>query len=174
MTTPSGILSLPMKYLRDSLADCAAFRSFAGAAGQAEALARIHYFELTPPANGEVYTKNEITALRPYAIVATQDRNGFAAELDAVSNHFEFADSGRLWLYVARTVAGDQPDLDFCNHLGAIVEGLCGLAGQAAYLAFSEISLEAGPFRGHHDLDPTEGEEQIAVFSVDYGAEESG
>ena len=171
MTTPSGILSLPMKYLRDSLADCAAFRTFAGAADQAAALARIHYFELTPPADVEAYTKAEITALRPYAIVATQDRNGFSAELDGASDHFEFADSGRLWLYVARTVAGDQPELEFCNHLGAIVAGLCKLAGQAGYLALTEISLEAGPFRGHHDLDPTEGIEQIAVFSIDYGTE---
>jgi len=174
MTTPSGIISLPMKVLRDSLGDSAAFRTFAGAADQAAALARIHYFELTPPANGEVYTKVEIAALRPYAIVATQDRNGFSAELDGVSDHFEFADAGRLWLYLARSVAGDSPDLDFCNHLGAIVEDLCELAGQAGYLAFNEIALEAGPFRGHHDLDPTEGEEQIAVFSVEYDHTESG
>jgi hypothetical protein len=168
MTTPAGCISLTQDRLRHTLASCAKFRTFCGAADYAEALEHIHHDMLPAPANGEVYTLTEIGSYRPYAIVSTALRSAFGKTADAMSDHYEFAESGRLWLYLVREVPAeeDNPELDFKNHIGQIIDELCDYAGQAGYLALERITLMHGPVRGHHDFNPTEGEEQMCHLEI--------
>jgi len=164
MTTPAGCLSLAEENLRLTLADATAFRTWCGAADQAAALARIYREGLPAPQHGDNYTAEELSLYRPYAVVFTLEQAGLTKTLDSISAHYEFAAQGRLKLRLYQNCPGgfnDQPTSDaniqWKNSIGQIIDGLCDLAGQAGYLACSEIRVDAGPYWAHPKKVPVEG-----------------
>jgi hypothetical protein len=177
--TPSGALSVPQAALRLMLADCAAARTWLGAADQAAALARIHYDGLPAPANGAEYTLEELTTYRPYAVIYTPDRRGLVYHLDAISTHSEFRRNGAVCLRLYNSpdeTDNDEPtseaNLKWKNTLGAILDGLADLAGtvgaSGSYLAFDVMKLEEGPSWGHPKRAKTDGVYQWAEISFDW------
>jgi len=147
MTAPAGSISLAQEYLRTSLADVTAFRTWCGAADQAAALARIHHEGLPAPRDKHAHTIEELRDYRPYAIVFTAEQNGF--RLDVVDGDLDYTAAGGLILRLfqdAAEVFDDEPsaeaNLTFRNAVGEIIDGLGDLAGQAGYLAFNSLVLE--------------------------------
>jgi hypothetical protein len=172
----AGCISLAEEYLRTTLADCAAFRVFVGAAGPSQARERIHLDTLPAPDGGaDEHPLSELQELRPFAIVYTAEVDGLRATADAVSDAREFHYGGRLGIHLERDVppeiAGDPQEVSrtFKNAVGQIIDGLAALAGTAGYLDSQTISLSAGPLRAHPDNYPTEGDHQWAIVEIEWG-----
>ena len=174
-TAPTGELSLPLHYLRLSLADSAAFRTRAGAANQAEALAHIFRDALPPPAAGDQYTLAELQAYRPICLVFVSPQAGFmTSQIGVGGSSFNFASSGKLAAYfeqdVAAEITGDPEEvsLQFLNALGGILSDVLGVAGQAGYLAVTDLQLLLGPMRSNEDEHKTVGNCVWALLAFDW------
>jgi hypothetical protein len=171
-TAPAGCISLVQNTLRTTLADSTNFRTLVGASDQAGALARIYQESLPAPAAGATYSLTDWTTLRPYAIVATDQHNGIRKSHVSTSAGFDFLDSGRLWLLLAQApaagVTAAEADLRWKNAVGSIMDELCGKAGQPGYLAIEAIELALWGRNTHEDA-AGEGEEQIAILSIEWG-----
>lgn len=165
-------------YLRATLADVAAFRSWCGAADQAAALARIHIDATTAPADSqnEEYTDAELAALIPYALIATDPDGGYrmrAAGINA-DNSTNWIDSGRLVLELIQLVPAQQArniaaaEAAWKQDLGKILVGLWTLAGKAGYLAITAIHL-AALYRIDDDDKASLGDQQGATLTIDWG-----
>jgi len=173
MTEPADTISLAESFLKASLADCEAFRTWAGAADQAEALERIYYDGLPEPAHGaEEHSLAELQNYRPYAVIYTAEALGFQ-KLRVGAEAWQA--SGRLILRLyqdAPAGADSQPSADanrvFKNCLGAIISGLCDLCGQAGYLCFNAIRVDEGPYWGQPDDLPSHGVWLGAQLSIDW------
>lgn len=173
-TTASGSISLAAEYAAATLADCAAFQSWCGASSAANARGRIHLEALPPPANKEEFTVDELHAHRPYAILST---SSFGYRYESRSNDsFDFSRRGRIELYfeedVLAEISGQNAEvmLRFYNNIGAILDQLCDRAGQAGFLAFTEIEMGAAAYRTHQNQYETEGD--MIALSVTLGWEQ--
>jgi len=171
----SGPLSLCEQNLRLTLADCAAFRAFAGAATQAQALARIHRIGLPKPSDGASYTKTELTNYHPLAIVYLSPARGLTRVRTADQ---VWADTGLAYVRLRRMAASvvkNQATTEelrtFANEIGDVVEDLCELSGQAGYLDFHRIGLEYGPVDGEAEDLPGLGIWLEAELFVEFGSE---
>lgn len=147
----TGALSKADDRLIQSLADADAFRTWCGAADQAEALEHIHQDGLPSPA-AATYTPEELNTYRPLAICWTEPDGGFHVEQDSVgSGSWQFRDGGRVTAYLEQ----EAPDLEpgplartVKNSIGSIVSDLMDLAGDAGYLAIKRLTVY-GPYRSH-------------------------
>lgn len=177
MADPAGSLSLAKKHLIDTLANVAAFQSFVGAADATEALARIYRAALPPPAdNAESYSPAELANYRAYALVWTDEEEGFQRVAVARSDHHDANESGRFTLRLVRTIPAeivgdpDECELTFDNAIGQIIDGLFELAGLSGYLAIDTIAISGGPFVNHPDIMPTQGDHQSVELGIDWSA----
>lgn len=175
--TPSGTLSRALERLRATLADSAAFRAMIGpAAGQAEALARIHYDGLPPPA-GLSYSREELAAYRPFALVYLNPNAGFRAEQDGVSGtKFDWAERGKAIITLEKEASetyANAPTADaeqqFRNEIGGIIDNLYSLSGTAPYLNITAISVLLGPYAVGEDDAKAEGVWQMVHLECEYG-----
>lgn len=174
-TAAEGSITLAEQDLANTLADCHAFQAWAGVASQAAALERIYFDGLPAPDNGrETYTADELAALRPYAVIWTDEEEGFRRKQVAAGAGFYFEDSGRLHLELVQEIAAaDQADLSasdrkFKNALGLILDELAELAGQGGYLTATSFATK-GPLRPHPDSEDGEGPWQWAKLVIDWG-----
>jgi len=172
--TPIGPISLAQSHLRQMLADCPAFRTWASAADVTAALARIHQESLPPPAeHASEHTLAELHNYRPYALIWTAAENGLRLRADAASAEYE--ESGRLMIQLIQDVPADlagQPaalDMAFKNSVGQIMADLCAHSGQAGYLCIRELGLAYGPYRTHPDDLPSLGDAIAVELIVDWG-----
>lgn len=175
MTAPKGPISLAEEYLRSTLADVTAFRTWCGAANQSEALARIHNDGLPAPADLEDgYTKTELQSYAPYAIVETDEEDGYRMQFASVGDGYNYAEGGKLILRLVQIVAaGDKDDIEeaerkWKNSIGQIMAGLFEKAGGAGYLAITGLEL-AELFRFHPNDQPALGDQQGAMIGVEWG-----
>ena len=175
MPDPAGGISLAQQYLKATLADVTAFRTWCGAADQAAALARIHHEGLPRPENGHTHTRAELEDYRPYAVIYTAEQQGYTRQFVAADDSFDFDASGRLICVLYQNcgeINGDDPSADsnltFRNSVGLIIDGLCDLAGQAGYLGFWRIVLDEPVCWPAKELIPATGLWQRAAFSVDW------
>jgi hypothetical protein len=179
--SPTGPISLPLSHLRVLLADCAAFRSWVGAADQAAALARIHLCELPPPAAaGPGYTDDELVALRPCAVIDlwTSPR-GFGDEPQSWrrlgSPAGPFAEAGKLALNLIDNVAAGDADslvdakFAFLNDVGATISDLLDLAGTDGYLNVTSVEIYQGPGRADGKMLDTYGDHWLVQLLVHWG-----
>lgn len=173
-TAPAGLISLPEKYLGDSLAACATFQTLVDAADATEALESIHFAGLPPPANGDTYSLAEFTEYCPYAVIWTDYEGGFSMHAVARSDGvLQYVESGRLKIEIVRqipaAIANDRAEVEVTlrNIVGAICEELAAQSGVAA--AFEFMELEAtGPYRFKPDRTPTEGDGQGYELTLSY------
>lgn len=176
MVTPAGPISLAEDYLETTLANCAAFQSLVSAANAAAALLSIYNDALPAPADGEGYTKAELVALHPYALIETDADGGYAmgfASVNADGSH-NYRDAGKLCLRIVRQVTAGGEIVDdertWKNTIGQILTQLWALAGQAGYLAITGIAVE-GWHRFHPNDEPAMGDAQGVTIAVEWGAE---
>ena len=175
MTAPAGSIMLAQDNARKTLSDVIAFRTWATAADQAEALDRIYHDGLPPPADRESYTKAELELYRPCALIWTDEDDGLTSEVIATNGDvYEWEDHGKIMVALEENVPPDiaddlaEVDLRFKNSLGLIRDGLKGLFGKAGYLACLKLDTD-GPFRVRLDNAPDQGDYMIARFTMHWG-----
>lgn len=134
MTAPAGIVSLPLKYLRDTIAASATFQTWVGALNATEALGSIHYVAVA-----------EADATLPLAVVDW----GRTVEWDAqaLGSRREFLQEGELALLFRAGVTSSADDqlgeegIVFMNKVGAVILEMLQLSGQATYLDIVRVQL---------------------------------
>lgn len=158
--------------LETTLANSATFRTFVGAANVAEARQRIHH-DYIPDREGEAYTPEELSAIRPCALIYTLPSGGFTTQRDASGTN-NWATSGRLVCVLMRDTpeSGSNSDVDvgFRTIAGNIMSDIINLSEDAAdsFLAATRIVAD-GPFRTEEsDLDEL-GDRQAFELIIDWG-----
>jgi hypothetical protein len=170
---PSGMMSLPLKTLREMLAACAAFQTWLGLdaedleegqtlAGEAEK--KIFYVAMSP----EEYAATE----PPYAVVCLGGKLEMVRDSRGQSSGFE--QGGGLLIILQGAVDPAQQiaevELTFANSVGAILTDLLAMAGQPGHLDISAIR-QAGPiYRPSEDKQKTQGDFQQVILEVEYGS----
>lgn len=175
MTAPAGSIMLAQDNAKNTLADVPAFQTWAGAADQAEALARIYHDGLPPPADRESYTKAELELYRPCALIWTDQDGGFSTEAVSTSgNVFDATAFGKIMISIEENVPADiahdlaEIDIRFKNSVGLIMDGLWDLFGGAGYLACLKMDMD-GPQRVQPDNEHDQGDWMIAILTLTWG-----
>lgn len=157
---PTGMISLPLDYLRLTLADATAFRTWVGAANQAAALAKIY------PIQKASYTSADL----PLAVVDWAEN--FRRVKNAGGSRNWFEQEGDLSVIFRGAVNPAHDDADaaytFLNSLGAILSEVETLAGKPGYLNITAISLQDGPSRPNEDEAKELGDFYQAVYRVEF------
>lgn len=175
LAAPVGSYGHTRNYLRLSLADSTAFRTWVSAATQAAALARIYMDALPPPAgHAEQYTLTELNTYRPYAVIWSHRHAWRQVAVSSDGDEFDEG-PGRLGIQLVQTVGSltDHQEIAraFENIIDGIVDALCAKSGTAGYLAFDRIGIEQGPVRVHPNWVPHLGDEQHVDLVIDYGGQ---
>jgi len=166
-TTAVGPLSKSVDALRTTFADSARFRTWVGAADQAEALERVHRFAIPPPRIGSEHSIDELRAARPYAAVWTSPEDGaFGMDHSSSGDSFQYQHAGQLAARLVWDVPAEIADnpaeifVRFNNELGVILTEMGDLAadGSGTHLAFSSVRTTEGPARVHPKLVPRLGD----------------
>lgn len=159
MATPTGMLSLPLSYLRDALADCAAFQAWTGAANATEAKGSIAY--VSAPSSLDL----------PFAVVGFGPSDHALRGRGGLRNAFDSSGDLRLdfWGSVASSDLADEGDeaLGFLSTVGAILGELLELAGQAGYLDIVGVSV-GEPMRPAEEEAQTSGDFHLLRCVVRY------
>jgi hypothetical protein len=160
MVEPAGLFSLPMKYLRDALAQSSNFQAWVEADNATEALESIHLVKIS----GSSYT-------RPFALIDFgEDYDRFR---EAGGNVSHFVPSGSLLLMFEMDVASENEDswqdacLAFTNTVGAIIADIEALSGQAGYLNIKHWELKKLQ-RSLEDEEITEGDYYMMIIEAEW------
>jgi hypothetical protein len=166
---------------RATLAACASFQALVGAEAADEeyrivqALEHIYHDAFPSPESQRAeHTRAELTALRPCAIVYTEDNQGWVVERDAVGNEDCWNAYGQVHLVVFRNVPEEDEydpskvDTDFRTVIGNIAAEIIGLSETAPYLAANRIVV-SGPHRTSLTELKDIGDAQQAELIVSWG-----
>lgn len=182
MDAPVGMIAVAKDLLRTSLATCTAFRTWDGANWTIEqAKERIYFDSLPPPPdNAAAYTRAQLEALRPFAIIYRPRQDGVRLEVEAAGPD-TFATSGTLVVRLERNVPEDErddagaADRSFENMVGQVMRtsspaapGLADLSGQPGYLKILKIQ-ESGPHRCGVDEITDYGDFQEHYLQIEWG-----
>jgi hypothetical protein len=172
---PASPVTGPAELLALSLAASTTWQAICGAADAGEARRRIYFEGLPLPEDRETHQRDELIALRPYALIYPAGRAGRDDQAEAGGTRLHFRRGGRLILELVRNgpdPAGDQPPgpatLDWSNRVGQIMEDLCGVFGSTGYLAALRLSLSGPPYWCSRDQAETQGLWQAAELTVDW------
>ena len=194
ITSAQGGIALAERRLATTLADCTEFRTLVGAEDAEEALARIYFTDIPRPAEGQTdYTREQLVALRPFAVIQTDLRRGY--RFRNVAAYTNFVDGGELRLLIeanldnllvdgeeAGALLGDDAEAlrRFGNVIGKILQrdaddaeefrGVLDLAHSpdGDYLAIESGHLD-GPFRSDRKEATDEGDHLFAILHFDWG-----
>jgi len=156
---PTGMLSLPLSYLRAAISASSNFQTLVGAANAAAALAYIHVAE---------YESD--TPAPPFAVVAWGDD----AQVEATSGgtRDRFTRTGSLIVILRTAVDADHSSQDaaytFLNVAGAILNDVMALSGTAGYPSIKTISPLLPPSRPHEDEKASYGDFFEAAWRIEY------
>lgn len=160
---------------RATLAACATFQTLVGAANATEALERIYHDAWPLPESMRAeHTSAELTALRPCAIVYTEDNQGWVVERDAMGNEDCWNAYGQIHFVIDRNVPSEDAylpskvDTDFREIIGDIASEIIGLSETAPYLAANRIVV-SGPYRTQIKELKDIGDAQRAELIVSWG-----
>lgn len=155
--TPTGIISLPLHYLRQSIAASTTFQTWVGADDAEEAL-------------DNIYSVATIVFTRPFAVVDWAKNFKRTKNAGGTRNHFE--QSGELAMLFRGSIDPTHNDSDaafaFLNTVGAIISEIEELAGVADYLDIVSITLDQGPHRPGEDEAKTSGAFYEVVYRVEF------
>jgi len=158
-----------------TLAACAAFQSLVDAGDAAEAAEHIYHDSFPTPESGNAeHGRAELTALRPCAIVYTEDNQGFVVRRDAMGMEDCWNATGVIHFVIFRNVpAADvnlpsKVDTDFRTVLGNIVSQMIGLSETAGYLATKQFTV-SGPARTPKKELKDIGDAQVAEIVAAWG-----
>jgi len=173
--TPTGIISLPLHYLRLTVAGSSSFQTWVGAEDAAGALAYVFGEEVEWGSDTAAADK-----LGPFAYVAWAEN--WARERYGVGDHNLFAQRGDLTLAFRAPIAAayqnaqdgsDYTGLDaataFGNTVGAIIAEMEVLAGTAGYLDIATIAMDGTPERATNDEADSVGHYYQVSFTISWG-----
>lgn len=155
--TPTGPLSLPLFYLKETLAASETFQGWIGATGTTEekiATAKTRIYE---------FCVERADWTRPYAFIT--DGDSWRAIKDGEGTHSWFGFEGALAMgFESDITEGEDVDLEarrLRNIVGAIIDEMNLLAGRGGYLAIDQIDKEEGPVESAIDATETENAEHF-------------
>lgn len=139
--SPSGILSLPLYYLRQSLAASTNFQTWVGVETAAAALAYIHYF-------------GTASETRPFATIGYSDE--WSREIISRGARHYFQSTGNPLALTFDADINSEHDLNdalftFTNTVGAVMADMEALAGTGNYLAITNYRMIRPPTRCHRE-----------------------
>ncbi len=147
-TAATGSISKALANLANSIAGSSTFQGWVGAVTQAAALLSVHFETLTAPAADDgLYTKAELEALRPYALITTA---GHTSEVVAGGGGSSYMRSGAMLVRFEQDIDPDDTEADgevgrkLLNTVGDIVADMETLSGTAGYLAFDGLDMAEG------------------------------
>lgn len=159
---------------RQTLANCDSFQSLVSASTASRAAEMIYHDAWPKPQSGlPEHTLAEIQALRPCAIVYTEDDRGFVANRDA-SADICWHISGIIHIVIFRNVPvidvndPSNVDVDFRTIIGNILSDLINLSETAGMLASRRITFE-GPWRTDVKDLKSVGDAQAAKLIIEWG-----
>ena len=162
---------------KTTLAACASFSSLVDdylEAGQTAA-DRIYHDSFPQPLSGRPeHSRAEYTALRPCAIVYTEDNQGFDVRRDAMGDQNCWTASGVIHMMIFRNVPEidkNNPakvDTDFRTIIGNIVNDLIGLSETGGYLSIRRFTI-SGPARTPVNELSDVGDAQMAEILAYWG-----
>lgn len=137
---PTGMVSLPLHYLRETIAATSAFQTWTGTANKAAALA---------------YVPVLVDTVGDLPVCAVGWGEGLARSVVAGGTHSHFVQEGDLSMLFLGAISGDHDEADaaytFLNSIGAILADMEELAGTAGYLDIRGFVLDLGPRRANED-----------------------
>jgi hypothetical protein len=162
LATPTGSYATARANLAAMLAASSTFQEWVGADDATEAAAHIHLSAAPGPENGECYSKIELDALLPMAVVWTK---AFLTRPDsAVGSLAAYARGSDLVVELVgqvdpatETVPAECGRL-FDNVVGGIVGDLEASNGTPGFLAWRQIAIAEEPERGPIQEIPTRGD----------------
>jgi hypothetical protein len=165
LTAATGSISTLKELLRITVADSAAFRTWVGAATQAEALEHIHLNAIPQPyryEDGKPWTVGDLQDLRPLAIVRMENHRAVHTSSGETGYNYGRSTNLRLTLIdnVDEDASWDDPEVTrgFENTVGTIVDELLVLGGQSGYLPFTELQIPEDSARNPPEDHQAEGE----------------
>jgi hypothetical protein len=170
-------LSIAEDTLATVLAACPTFQSWTASGNAAAAARRIYHDALPPPEDPDTgeYTRDELRALRPYAIVAMEEQQGFTRTKAAVGT---WSESGQLALFLIQDLPL-QYARDFSaaerawkTTIGKILDELCDGADSIG-LDLAEVRVQEGPYRNDPESHAAQGEVQGVEIAVRWGPNQS-
>lgn len=158
MATPTSIVSLPLQYLKATIAASAAFQGLVGAANEAAAMAFVHIVSVPG------------TVSPPYAVVDVMTGT-WEARAGGTRKFFEQFGTLEFQLRAAISDSSDAEQgneaVDFLNTAGEILEDMLQLAGTPGYLAITG-ARHALPARPTREARRGVTDFYELVFQVDY------
>lgn len=161
-TAATGVISEPLQQLRTSLSNVDEFQDWTSTTNATDALAHIHIAAL-PPTEGDIYTRDDIVSVRPFAIVYAEPDMGNTFVYSGVSGPCRSYNRGGYCCIefeqdVADSLMYEPAELDrqIQNTMGRMlfrlstdasaINGLLDLSGTAGYLAINKLTTR-GPWR---------------------------
>ncbi len=185
LETAVGGISLAEHTLAATLAACTQWQDDTDSASASEALESIYFDALPPSDDRNAFTAEELTELRPYAIISTDPYSeGWGASRIAAECWDDFGVLFLTFEYnTPEEYLADNQGLMrwFKNKLGRIIHpqhasftGLTDLAFTAGYLAANSIRFlrdrdTPAIGRSSEEIIETHGDFVIATFSVQWG-----
>ncbi len=160
--TPSSILSIPMAMLRDHIASCSAFQTWVNEETAQRAKTRVHIVAFDPQTKDLPFAHVYMTDDWETVSIA-----GGAAEWFETTRSLDVCFQGPIPPELADNA--DDAMLDFLNHMGAILEDMLALAGQAGYVAINAIRMVDPAWRNDDDEVPIEGDLHGITFRITWG-----
>jgi len=163
----AGSISLRLKYLADTLANCAAFQSLVGAANAAEALRHIWEDGLPAPTTGSQYTVSELQGMLPYALIWCE-KITHTHEAEPAS----FMVDAELAVQLVRAVPEElrwdmhQASRQWSNTVGTIMDQMRAQASTAGRLSIATIEMAEPHYRTMTEEERSEGDQQFADLIV--------
>lgn len=160
MATPTSSMGLPAKYLRDTLSQSAAFRTFVSAANATAALSSIYYGLKTGFSP-------------PFAVVEWGPQTW---DMRAGGSRNYFDHEGMLRLRIVGTVsssadsAASDAFVTFVNTVGEIVDDLQELAGTGSYLDIRRLDTSEPARPPVERANGPDGDYVEVVVTVEFGS----
>jgi hypothetical protein len=167
-----GPITLCEEHLRAHLAACPGFRKWLDVQTVNQALDKIYIDAIPAPQNDSgKYEREDIIALRPYALIETRTEQGFT---QARVGTEAFIEMGRLMIAFEQNYLEEmhnqpaQIEREFKNALGVIWREMLERAYMPGFMAIDTITLD-GPYRTTKELAESEGYFQLAAFEIRHG-----
>jgi hypothetical protein len=177
LADPIGEISLAEENLRITLAACARVLTWLNVSSSAAALERIFPCGVPAPpvtvdgVQPDAYTVDEITSLRPFILVWSDENNGLVLSREAAPATIDA--SGMLYAAFEMNVLPElRPhaaalDRQFKNDIGVIGAQLLQFY-QGPYLIADKVHIQ-GPWRVHPDDEEGQGDHLVATMKILYG-----
>lgn len=135
-----SILIAPIAALEEVLSLNTGFQAFAGVSNSSDALDHIYRDFLPQPADGDQHTLAELVALRPWAMIWTQESQGWQA--NRVASDACFRIGGSLLLRLERSIDPAHTDQQAAAEFDDLLSGIIhNDQGDGLIQAFTRLNI---------------------------------